>query len=193
MSLKDNVNAIKNELNTEEQFLEGMIKAEGFFKKNRTLIIVFVVTLLALVIAYNVYSYMKTSNIEASNVAYSKLLKNPDDKDALNSLKSKNSKLYQAFLFSEATKNGDLNTIKSQIDDPVLLDLLSYHVASKSEKNLSNYILSQDSVLKDLALLQEGYLLLKSGKTKEAKAKLLQINANSPIKGAAQNLSHFDK
>jgi len=193
LSLKDNVKAIKNELNTEEQFLESMIKAEGFFKKYKKILIALVVIILALVIGYTINSSMKDSALLSSNEAYLKLLKDPDDKTAIATLKDKNPPLYEAFIFSQALKSGNLDGVESKIKDGVLKDLLNYHVASKNEKNLSQYIMQQDAILKELALLEEAYLLMRENKIKEAKDKLRQISPTSPIKGLAQNLSHFGK
>ncbi|WNY98242.1 hypothetical protein SUSP_000660 [Sulfurospirillum sp. 'SP'] len=35
MGLKENIKAVKEEISTEEQFLEGMIKSERFFNRNK--------------------------------------------------------------------------------------------------------------------------------------------------------------
>ncbi len=193
MSLKDNVKAIKDELNTQEQFLESVIKAEGFFKKYKKILIALVVALVVLVIGYNIYTSMQSSNLQKANEAYSKLLKDPNDKESLTILKDKNPNLYQAFIFSQALKGGNLDELKSKITDPILKDLLSYYIASNTKKNLSSYIMKEDAILKELALLEEAYLLMLDGKTKEAKNKIKQISPTSPIQGLAQNLNHFNK
>ena len=39
MAIKDDIDSIKEELNTQEQFLENIIKSERFFKKYKKIII----------------------------------------------------------------------------------------------------------------------------------------------------------
>ena len=43
MSIKDDVNYIKNELSSEEKFLESFVKTERFFKKYKKLIVVLII------------------------------------------------------------------------------------------------------------------------------------------------------
>ena len=194
MSLKDNINAVKEELGAEEQFLESVIKAEGFWKKYKKIIITLLV-ILSLAVAYKLISdYIKKSNIEESNIAYAKLLSDPSDKDALNTLKSKNPRLYDLYLFKESVKSKDiskLNSLKSSLKDPVLKDLLTYQSNSISQKDLDSYSLKEGAILKELALYESAYLLLKSGKIKEADKKLDMISQQSPLYNLAQNLKNY--
>ncbi len=52
MSLKDNVDYVKEELNSEEKFLESFVKVERFYNKNKIIIITVIVVLIALVIGF---------------------------------------------------------------------------------------------------------------------------------------------
>ena len=190
MSLKDNVNAIKEELNAEEQFLESVIKAEGFWKKYKTFIVAIAVIALVAVLAKAVMGYMHEQNILASNEAYATLSKNANDTQALETLKSKNPKMYEMYLFERGTKSTDVASLKAlqgEIKDPILASLLSYQIASL-EKNISS--MSVD-VAKEYALLQEAYLLLQNDKIKDAQAKLSQIAADSSLRAVVDNLKHY--
>jgi hypothetical protein len=194
LSLKENVKAIKEELNAEEQFLEGVIKAEGFWKKYKTIAIVLGTVAFLAVIAKMVMGYMHESSLEKSNIAYSKLLKNGDDADALSSLKSSNPKLYEMFLFKKSIKTkdlGELEKLQSSLKDPILKDLVTYQIDSISKKDLSNYAAKEGSVIREFALYESAYLLLKDNKIKEAHAKLDTIPKTSPLFGMAQGLKHY--
>ena len=52
MSIKDDVNYIKNELSSEEKFLESFVKTERFFKKYKKLIVVLIITVIVGSIAF---------------------------------------------------------------------------------------------------------------------------------------------
>ncbi|NPA81167.1 MAG: tetratricopeptide repeat protein [Epsilonproteobacteria bacterium] len=196
MSLKENVQAIKEELTAEEQFLESAIKSERFLKKYKKPIIAIFSLLVIAFVSYNVYEYIKESNLKAANEAYLTLLKNPNDSKALETLKSKNPNLYMAFLFKEAVDKNSIEAfekILNALKDPFLKNLALYQIAALKEdkKALENYALSEGAVLKDFAFLDEAYLLLKEGKIKEGKEKLKQIPLTSPLQGLVKNLNHY--
>ena len=196
MSLKDNIDAVKKELSTEEQFLEGVVRAEGFWKKYKKLVISIGVLLVLLALGAALYNMMKEKSLNEANQAYLTLQQNPTDAKALESLKSTNPKLYELFLFSSTLKDGDtskLDSISSSISDPILKDLLGYQKASQSEKGLGSYITKQDSVLKEFAILQEVYTNFKNGKSKEAKALLGQIPKTSQLYTIANSFNHYIK
>ncbi len=196
MGLKENIDAVKKEISTEEQFLGSIIKAEGFFKKYKNLLIAFAALLIVAALANIFYKTSKEKNFIASNEAYVTLQTNPSNKDALEILKSKNPKLYELFLFSSEIKSADaskLESLKSKLTDPILKDLLSYQASSLLEKDLSSYSVKQKALLKEFAKIQEAYILLKDGKTKDAAVILSLISANSPLAQMAQSLKHYIK
>lgn len=196
MGLKENVDAIKQELSTEEQFLESVIKAEGFWKKYKKLLIAIVVAIIAAAAAYSLYGYMKAQNLNTSNQAYLTLQDNPTDEGALAALKSKNPKLYQLFLFGNEIKSSDvskLEALSSELTDPILKDLAAYQKASLTKESLDEYALKQEALLKEFAKLQEVYLLFKEGKDEEAKKLLAQIPESSPLQQLAQSFKHYMK
>jgi hypothetical protein len=190
LSLKENVNAIKEELSAEEQFLESVIKAEGFWKKYKKIIIALGVVVVVGALAKVGMDYIHQSNIEASNKAYNILLKDSQNSTALATLKEKNPQLYEMFLFKRAVESADvaaLQKVESDIKDPLLSDLLKYQRASL-EKSASDL---DTKIVKDFALLEEAYLLLQDEKVKEANAKLSQIPVTSPLRNIVANLKHY--
>lgn len=199
MSLKEDLKAVKEELNTEEQFLEGLIRAERFYKKYKKPIIALAAVCVIAFIGFSIKSYMDEANLKAANIAYLKLIKNPNDSEAAKTLKDKNINLYYAYKLQVSSKNGDvkaLQEVKNGAKDIYISDLADYQLASLSKKPtaLSGYVdSSKAGLLKNFALLEDAYLLLKEKKNDQAKIKLSSIELDSPLKNIAKNLEHFIK
>lgn len=183
LALKENLDAVKQELGSEEQFLESMIKGERFFKKYKFPIIGGVGLVIALGIGYAVMTSVNASNLEASNKAYLALLKNKDDQAALSTLKDKNKALYQTYLFQQAIAQNDAKALESLAAsdlDALLKDLANAQLG-RGENVLSGA----------LASLMGGYELLQAGKIQEAKVKFAAIPLNSPLQNIVKNLEHY--
>ncbi len=199
MSLKEDLKAVKEELNTEEQFLEGLIRAERFYKKYKKPIIALVAIAIIAFVGFSLKTYIDETNLKEANMAYLKLIKNPKDMQAQKVLKKKDINLYYAYKLQIASKNADTDTlkeIKNNAKDIYISDLAAYQLASLSKKQekLSTYINdSKAGLLKNFALLEDAYLLLKDKKNDQAKIKLSSIELDSPLKNIAKNLEHFIK
>ena len=199
MSIKEDLKAVKEELNTEEQFLEGLIRAERFYKKYKKPIIAVVSIAVIIFIGFSIKTYIDEANLKAANEAYLKLIKNPNDTQAAEILKSKNINLYYAFKLQVASKNNDKNIlkeVKTNAKDKYISDLADYQLASLSKKSdkLDRYIDdSKAGLVKNFALLEDAYLLLKENKKDQAKIKLSSIEVDSPLKDVAKNLEHYIK
>ncbi|MFK5881531.1 MAG: hypothetical protein QM482_04905 [Sulfurospirillum sp.] len=189
MSLKENINSIKEEIGAEEQFLESIIKGERFYKKYKRQIQVSVVAIILFAIGYTGYGILKDRNLRISNEAYETLSKAPNNKDALATLKDKNPSLYKVFLFKEAIKTNNiekLETLSKDKDSELLSDLSLYQIAQLKNSKVVN-----SKLLKGFSLLEEGFDLLKNGKITEAKLKFAQIDPNSPLSKIVKNLEHY--
>ncbi|AFL67948.1 hypothetical protein [Sulfurospirillum barnesii] len=189
MGLKENIQVVKQEISTEEQFLEGMIKGERFFKKNKN----YIFSALALIVlgagGYSINSIMIDQKLKASNEAYAIFLKDANNLAALETLKDKNPKLYMMFLFEEALKKGDVEALKKVAlsqEDAIVSDLATYQL-SQMDGNTT----AQGALLSGMVFLHEGYALLKENKVDEARLKFAQIDVNSPLKQIAKNLEHY--
>ncbi len=183
MAIKEDIQAIKQELGAEEQFLEGMIKGERFFKKYKFIIIGAFVCFVGAVGFYYVSTAMEEKRLNQTNQAYELLLKNPNNTKALATLKESNKPLYEAFLFVQANKSKSLEELKKVLSssaDPLLKDIAAFEVGQNDTE-----------LFKDLKSLLNGYKLLKEGKVKDAKAAFSSIPLTSSLQEIVKSLGHY--
>ncbi|MDX1809394.1 MAG: hypothetical protein R3331_07630 [Sulfurospirillaceae bacterium] len=189
MSLKENLQSIKEEIGAEEQFLESIIKGERFYKKYKKYIFSGAILIVIVAVGYTATNIIKNRNLKISNQAYEKLIKTPNDSEALSTLKDKNPSLYSVFLFQEALKKKDTATLQKLSEDKnnqFLSDLASYELAQmKNTKDVKS------DLLNGFVLLEDGFDLLKQGKQTEAELKFAQIDPNSPLADIVKNLEHY--
>lgn len=189
MAVKENVQFIKDELSSEEKFIESFVKVERFYKKNKLLIITLLVALVAFIIGYSVYGYVKESNKQKANIAFNSFLLNNNDDKALESIKEYNSKLYEVALFIK-TKNSD----NTHIPDVLFLDSLAKYKNALEKQNQEELtLLSQEKnfLLKEFALFNKALLEVQEGNIDKAKETLKLIPTDSQIKELVNLLNHY--
>lgn len=186
MSIKDEVNYVKNELSGDEKLLESAFKLETLYKKYKFPIWGIVGAILLYAVATTGMEAVKQSRLEAANQAFLTLQQKPNDAEALKVLKEKNPKLYELYTFSTAAKKQDVKQLaaleKSQ--NEVIADMSRYSVGAIEKKPVDSLY------YKELAYLEEAYVALKAGNTAEAKAKLALIDERSPVATFAKLLMH---
>jgi len=190
MSLKDNMDFVKDELNSEEKFLEGFVRVERIFKKYKLLIIGALVVLIGGFIAYTTISYLKEENKFKANILFEKALKDPKDVKSLNELKELNTKLYEIVLYKQAKTEGKNIEIKYT---PYLKELNTYSKALKEQsvKKLNDVSMEKDFLLKEFAIFNKALILTKEGKYEEARNSLKLISKTSQVKDLVTILNHF--
>ena len=183
MGAKENIEYIKQELSSEEKFLESVIKVEKFYKKHKKAIVAGAAAVLIAGVGYIAYEMKVEYDLRLSNEAYQELLKNPSNKEALQTLQAKNEKLYHLFLYQQAVKAKDKAALQkiAASSDPILADLAKYHLAAlqKDREKLDRYALNSEAILKELALLDESYLLMEKKKIAQAREKLKKIEKSA--------------
>ncbi|TQR33096.1 hypothetical protein DMB92_03825 [Campylobacter sp. MIT 99-7217] len=183
MALKEDLNAIKKELNTEEQLIENFIKGERFFKKYKYIFFVLIVAL----ICYGIFSYvsnlMHEQNIQKSNQIYSELIKDPNNEGNLQELKKVNPNLYAIFILSHSQFFNDTeDKIKEAVQlkiNPLLKDILALSLNENSQ-----FLVSYNKLL-------QAFELLKEDKVQEANIILSKIPLDSRLNEIANNLRHY--
>lgn len=188
MSLKDNVGYLKDELSSEEKFIENFVKGERFFKKYKTLIITIVAILIIGLVVYVVKMSIDSSNKYEANIALSQFLENGDEK-ALEILKSKNEKLYEVALFLKAKKEN--KTVSVEL--PLIKELAKFQTATVSNniEELNTLSMQNDFLLKEFALFNKAMILTNESKYEEAKKVLKDIPQSSKAYELATLLNHY--
>ncbi len=195
MSLKDNIEMVKNELNSEEQFFEKAVQTERFVKKYKKPLIGIVTAAILAMVAGSAYDITMQNRIDQSNAAFNVLMLDANDQMAQEQLKSLNPELFDVWSLSQALKTKDQEALRALQSSKALVvaDLAAYELAAIQEdtSGLQNYAQKGGALLKDLASIEAAVLLMQKGEKEQAKAKLAMIDINSPVYQLAQSLAHY--
>ena len=195
MSLKENMDMVKQELNSEEKFFEKAVITEKFIKKYKNLLISSVVIVIALVTANIAYDINSAKKITEANNALAKLQQDAKDTTSSAELQALSPELYDVWRFSKAMVTKDLLILKKLQNSKALLisDLSKYELAQdeQSVKALDSYALMQDAIFKDLALVQSAIILMNKNQVDEAREKLSSISSDSPLAKLSKALMHY--
>ena len=195
VSLKENIEMVKNELSTEEQFFEKAVKTERFVKKYKKPLIGLVAAAVLAIGTGSASDIYTQNRIDASNAAFNALTADPNDQNAKEQLKTLNPKLYDVWLLSQALRSKDAEALRSLqgSDALAVADLAAYELSAmeQDEAALEQYAQKSGALLKDLALIEAAVLLMEKGEVASAKAKLSMIDINSPLYQSAQSLLHY--
>ncbi|EAI0841043.1 hypothetical protein E0252_01615 [Campylobacter jejuni] len=187
MGLKDNLKAVKNELNTEEQFIENFIKGERFIRKYKFYISAVVIILVAWFAGNFIISKINDYKTKEANEIYANLIQDPSNKNLLEQLKNKNTNLYAIFLLKENINDFNNTTLQNE-----LKQIYNNAQTNTLLKNIIALSLGDKSIfLKNYDKLLEAYKLLEQNKIKEANVLLSQIKENSSLNQIAKNLKHY--
>ena len=195
MSLKENVELIKEELSSEEKLFEKAVQTERFFKKYKKSIMIVIILIVVVALGNSAYKIKEQNRIEEANAQLAILAKKPSDAQAQNRLKELSPKLYTAWSFANAIAMNDMKKLSELKNTklPVINDIATYEVAARTSnpKEFENYALRQQAIYKDLALAQSAVIYMNKKETAKAKEKLAMIGKNSPLKGVTTILNHY--
>lgn len=188
MSIKDDVNYIKNELSSEEKFLESFVKTERFFKKYKKLIFGLIILAIVGSVVFLVKTKLDEKNLYEANIALSNFLEN-GNQNSLDELKEKNRDLYEIALYLDAKnefKNADINL-------KYLKELLDFQVAllNSNQSELDLVSKKADFLLKDYAIFNQALILVNNQKYAEAREILGKISQDSRAFELATLLKHY--
>ncbi|MEA3384368.1 MAG: hypothetical protein U9Q20_06840 [Campylobacterota bacterium] len=184
MSLKENVDYIKEEISTQESFIENFFKLEKFYKKYKIAIISTVAIVLVSFGGIQISSYLEEQNKIAANEAFNICLEEPNNKTALETLKSKDENLYDIVMYINNKKENNLEYFK---------ELSSYSKAIENNDiaKIEKAIQSQKFLLKDFAIFNKALILAQNSKYKEAKETLALIPITSDVASLVKMLNHY--
>ena len=186
MSIQDDVKFVKKELSGDEKILESAFKVEELYKKYKFIIWGVVVVVILLFAGKAGMDAMDEAKLADANRAFLTLQTKADDAQALKTLKEKNPALFELFSYSEAVKKQDVSALNSLAGskNAVIADSSKYVVATLENKS------SDSKLYKEMALLEEAYLAIKAGDTKNAQVKLELIDERSSLAALASLLKH---
>ncbi len=197
MSIKNDLNYIKNELSSDEKLLENAFKLEILYKRYKYIIWTLVAVAIIAIAAYSINLYYVEYNANKYSAIYNSLLENPNDSELQDSLKNGNDKLYKMFVLQQALKNGnlaDLQTLSAESSKDGKSDLVQYlalYYLGSFERNLVDLEKIDKYTLGDLAKLQQAYVLINDGKLDDAKNIISKIPQDSALFELSKFLSHY--
>lgn len=195
MSLKTDIEMVKDELTSEEKFFEKAVVTEKFVKKYKNLIIGGVIATVLFIAGNVAYTINKQNTIDSANAVLAELQINSDNEATLARLESLSPALSNVWLYSQALVNKDTATLEKLKNSKVLLvaDLASYEAAqnTKDAQKLEAYANKQDVIYVDLARVQNAVILMNEKKIDEAHEILSMININSSLSQVAKALMHY--
>lgn len=195
MSLKNDIEMVREKLNSEEKFFEKAVITERFVKKYKKFLIGGLVAIVVVVAANIAYDINKESKIKEVNRALAILGEDAENSEALNTIKNSSPALYDAWIYSNAVAKKDMQSMKKLTSSSSIMvaDLASYEVAqeSKDAKLLDDYASRKDAVYKDLALVQSAIIYMSNSEIQKAHERLARISSESSLKNIANALMHY--
>ena len=195
MSLKENIEMVKEELTSEEKFFEKAVVTEKFIKKYKKLMIGSVVAITLFVAGDIAYTLNKEHTLQAANEALLQLKANPQDEATLATLKTLSPVLYDVWVYSQAVVAKNVKELEKLQTSKALLigDLSTYEAAQNLQdlNKLENYSEEQNAIYRDLAQVQAAIILMQEKKIDEAHSKLSMISVNSPLAQVSRALMHY--
>ncbi len=184
MSLKENVDYIKEEISTQESFIEKFFKVEQFYKKYKLVLIGSVVVIIFASISVSISSYYTEQNLIKDNKAFNVILTDKTNTTALEHLKENNQKLYNLALY---VNNKEQST---EIEFLKELTIYAKAIQSNSIDELSSISQNQKFLLKDFAIFNKALLQALNGSYQDAKESLKLIPVDSSVTQLANILTH---
>jgi len=195
LSLKNDIEMVKEELNSEEKFFEKAVITEKFVKKYKNVMIGSVVAVTLFVAASITYTQMQESRVSDANIALLELKSEKNTPATLARLESLSPELHDVWVYSQAVVNKNIVELEKLQNTKSMLvaDLSSYEAAQNSAdiKKLEAYSKTQDAIYADLATLQIAIMLMNQGELDKAHTKLKLISLASPLASLAKALLHY--
>lgn len=153
---------VKEQLKEDEKLLVQVFKLEKFFNKYKKEIIAVTLLIVGYFLANSIYDVYKEHQLTKYNEALNRVIKNPNDREALATLKE-DKKLYDLYLLSQ-------NEVPKNPSAP-LKEIVAYKSAMKTGtiSALEGYLLNPSyKILKDNVRLALVKLYLQNGNRKKA-------------------------
>lgn len=189
MSVKNNFQAIKEEISNDEKMLEGVFRIESFIRKYKFIFVVLGICFLIWLGYIWSKDYFKEQNAIASTQLMEEIQKDFSNTQAWNDLQEKNYALYEILSFSQAIKQSDSKKLEelSKSKNLFIAHYASYEVSTLNK----NFALNNYGSFNSLALLQEGFLASQEKNRSLALKKFSEIQSDSDLKDFANRIGHY--
>ena len=212
MNLQSNLKGVRDELQKDEKLLENAFRLEILWRRYRKYVFGLIVIAVGFGLWWAISDYMQQNRAKEASSAYDKLIVDSHNQAALDTLKNASPKLYDVYRYFNASGDKTLYEELSHSQLDFLRDVARYELASinasqtiqnlkdnddkahfkaQISQDLQSLERTKEGALKDLAILQEAYMLIVAGDTEQAHQKLLLISPNSPFAQEANNLKHY--
>jgi hypothetical protein len=187
MSLKEVKQYAKDELSSDEKLLESVLKFEGLYNKHKLKLFVAIAVIALSLTALWGYNKYKDHQYTKANEALLKLVENPEDKAALESLKSNNNALYDLYSYQMASIKSNTKRLQelSASEDKVIADLSRYTLGVINNNPVDS------EYYRDLYTIMQVYAAISKKDYKKANTLLDSIAQNSPMINIATLYKHY--
>ena len=190
MSIKQNLETIKEEFKSDEKIFESAFKIERIFYRYKWIFIGIVAILLILWIYTSIKDMLEEKNAQQASKIYAQL-QQQDTPELFEQLEKKAPNLAEFLRLRKAVQNGDEEALQklSNSKNSFIAEFAKYQNAMlKKDINELGLINGQFG---DLAKFEQAFLLIQDKKTAQAQEILQAIPQNSSIKELSKLLSHY--
>lgn len=205
--MQSNLKEVREEFKSDEKILENAFRLEILWRRYRKYVFVALFCGAIALIWWSVSLYMQTQKAQEATKAYMTLMQDSENKEALESLQKASPNLYDMYRYFNANANKAAYEELANSQNKLIKNLAQYEVATLnlSEKiqdkntikdaDLTGEFQSLENVeyktLRDLAILQEAYVLFQQNKITEAHQKLMLVAESSPFAAETMMLKHY--
>lgn len=190
MSIKQNLETIKEEFKSDEKIFESAFKIERIFYRYKWIFIGIVAILLILWIYTSIKDMLEEKNAQQASKIYAQL-QQQDTPELFEQLEKKAPNLAEFLRLRKAVQNGDEEALQklSNSKNSFIAEFAKYQNAMlKKDINELGLINGQFG---DLAKFEQAFLLIQDKKITQAQEILQAIPQNSSIKELSKLLSHY--
>lgn len=190
MSIKQNLETIKEEFKSDEKIFESAFKIERIFYRYKWIFIGIVAILLILWIYTSIKDMLEEKNAQQASKIYAQL-QQQDTPELFEQLEKKAPNLAEFLYLRKAVQNGDEEALQklSNSKNSFIAEFAKYQNAMlKKDINELGLINGQFG---DLAKFEQAFLLIQDKKIAQAQEILQAIPQDSSIKELSKLLSHY--
>ncbi len=190
MSIKQNLETIKEEFKSDEKIFESAFKIERIFRRYKWVFIGIIAIFIILWIYTGIKNILEEKNAKEASKIYTQL-QQEYSANLFEQLEKKAPNLAEFLLLRKAVQNGDEEALQKLSNSKIafISDFAKYQNAML-QKDI-NKLASINGAFSDLAKFEQAFLLIQDKKTIQAQELLQSIPQDSSIKELSKLLAHY--